>query len=1076
MWLIVGLLIGCDTSERALEALSPTLLCDDGDAVVLTVTGTALQPVAGDVFTDDPSLLLPTLRFEPASGLAVGSAPATDRVITLPGDSDRLTWLDPETVEILVDAGLGLAPGVWDLVAAGPDGREERLSEALVVAGAPVVTGLSPDGVCHGDAEALTVLGEGFIRLDDGGDPSVVIADIAATVVDAGGCLPLAGGLVGEICASLLVEAETDTWPFGDALVEVANPGALSCSSAQPATLSVSPEPEITAVTPEALCRTGGMVTIEGNYFTDDMSVSLGEVPILSAIFVDDHTFQVEVGEAEATGSVDVEVGIPGSCSAELPDGLRVAPEPLVYYVDPPVAWSGAAMEVSAWVTDLVGEVSDAWLERVESGDIIDVAWSWDAADPGVVRVSLPSGLEDGTYAVQILQDDACPGNASGTLTITSDLQVSIEEVDPDYAWQWTWTSVEVLGEAPLPSGMVAFEDVPQVVLIGEDGTTATMRALTYVDGDELTGIVPHELPTGAYDVMVINPDGAIGVLEDGLTITEEPPPTITSVTPPSLPHTGDQPFEVLGRDFRDPIVRFTCKEGGATSSARATVDEWSYGSILGTVDTGSWSQAVCYVTVINDDGTRARWSAVSINNPAMNLFDWEEGAELNTPRRAPAAAAARTTPISRYVYAIGGDDGTEAGAFDSIEVASVGVYGTMDDWEVATRALPAPRTLAASVSLGRFIYLVGGNDGDGPVSTVWRAVVLDPLDVPWFEGLSVDTSSEDGLSAGTWTWRIAALFAEDDDYNPDGESLPGDPVTVVLPEIDGALVPTLRWEAVDGATGYRVYRTAAAGDGAASVGWVADVTDGSTSFQDTGGEIDPAIVPLVAGALGEWATLPALSTERESPCLALGPDPTPDPEVVYLYAAGGLDASGAPLDSVEVLPITVETEDHQTGDDWFLASVTLDTARSRCGGYAVDNALHSDVPVGETWVYFAGGESASRTVGTVDAGQVQEGGELSNWQTVDSLSPARAGFAFAAASNQLYAFGGQKGEPDKGSVSGELEAGDLPDLVNWNSLSISMNQPRVLAGSAQESAVIFVIGGLVDDDTVTATTDITNY
>jgi hypothetical protein len=155
---------------------------------------------------------------------------------------------------------------------------------------------------------------------------------------------------------------------------------------------------------------------------------------------------------------------------------------------------------------------------------------------------------------------------------------------------------------------------------------------------------------------------------------------------------------------------------------------------------------------------------------------------------------------------------------------------------------------------------------------------------------------------------------------------------------------------------------------------------------------------------------------------------------------------------------------------------VELSRARSRCGGYTADSSLHPAVPEGETWVYFAGGETTSKTTGVVDAGRVEEGGELVNWQTVDSMSPARSGFGVASASDFLYAFGGTQGEASASGVSGELQGDDLPEVDNWNSLGISMSASRVLPGSAQESAVIFVVGGADESGDALSSTDVTNF
>jgi hypothetical protein len=482
----------------------------------------------------------------------------------------------------------------------------------------------------------------------------------------------------------------------------------------------------------------------------------------------------------------------------------------------------------------------------------------------------------------------------------------------------------------------------------------------------------------------------------------------------------------------------------------------------------------VCLVRVIDADGTSAEWSAVSVTNPAQNLFPWQVGPSLVEGRRAPAAAAGRTTSVQRWLYAIGGDDGAAAGAKASVEVAPIDVYGAVGPWHVLSRGLPAPRTLGAVAVIGRFIYLVGGHDGGAATASVLRAQILDPLDVPYFASLSVAPGAT-GLAPGSWTYRVAALYDPTDLGNPGGESLPSDPIRVALPDLGGLLQPILGWTAVDGAVGYRVYRTPNAGDPSSAVEWLGDVV--STAFTDVGDATTPGAGPLEAGALGAWAQLASLTVDRESPCLAVIPDPFPDPNVIYLYAAGGRSAAGAVLDSLEVLPVTVVSEHEQVAGTWSPSPLALSEARYQCAGYGVDSSLHSVVDPGVGWVYFAGGlDDAERTTGTVDGGQITAGGGLTDWQTIDAISPTRAGFAYASASDFLYLFGGQNAVPNKTGTSGQLTLASLPDVENWNSLGNSLSEDRYLPGSAQESAVIFVIGGETDSSAASATVDFTNF
>ena len=67
------------------------------------------------------------------------------------------------------------------------------------------------------------------------------------------------------------------------------------------------------------------------------------------------------------------------------------------------------------------------------------------------------------------------------------------------------------------------------------------------------------------------------------------------------------------------------------------------------------------------------------------------------------------------------------AGALDSTEFAPVDLFGKLSPWTTQTFTLNAPRTLAGSVTVGRYIYLVGGDNGMGPVNTAERALILSP-------------------------------------------------------------------------------------------------------------------------------------------------------------------------------------------------------------------------------------------------------------------------------------------------------------------------------------------------------------
>ena len=410
--------------------------------------------------------------------------------------------------------------------------------------------------------------------------------------------------------------------------------------------------------------------------------------------------------------------------------------------------------------------------------------------------------------------------------------------------------------------------------------------------------------------------------------------------------------------------------------------------------------------------------------------------------------------------------------------------FGDVGAWTDAPESyLPAPVINGRATQLGRYVYVVGGNDGSGPVADVWRAQILDPLEAPQVTTNLSITIDPTGLAEGTYIYRVSALFDATYDDNPDGESLASDPFVVRLPSVaPDNLQLTLEWTEVPGAAGYRIYRS---DSGSGNEQWLADVMNGSadTRYTDVGDATDPAGVrPLPNGALGEWSAMPSLSTPREGASVSWGIDPA-DSGMAYLYVGGGYDGANA-LSSIEFLDIAlVDEHDHDAGA-WTTSTSTLQNGRWLAAGYRTTSELHGSVAPGETWIYFGMGQTTAGGVSSnIEAGLVSAGGELGSFQSVFGASN-RAGYGAAAASDFLYAFGGDNGGPGTGADSTLLCDGGVgfgclgrtsPQNGNWNATGTSLCTARYRLGAAQESSVIFAVGG--DDGTgATATVDFTQY
>lgn len=1047
--------LGCqtDSPERNGELLP---LCVTQDTEALLIEHPALTPIPTGVL-DEAQLTWPTLTWVLA-GPTCEDCQADD--LSLPVPASAIQWQPPMQAFVLPSASL--PAGSWDL-RIGED--EGWIRDVLFILPGPQLDTVQPQAICIlADLSTLQLRGAGLLRWEDQGPAlSVSAQTLEATSMD--DCSPLAGELPGEVCTQASFQVDPSTIPVGYHSLFLNNPDPASCEPSLPQELQIVAAPTLKELEPSSVCEGGTAVTLFGEGLVPDSQVFANGEP-LGTTWVSEGELTLDVSGL-AVGSYDIEVQIDGECSTVFSEALQISDTPLVFFVDPPVIYPTVPTTATAYVADLTGDVEEVWIED-KDGVRSEVTWSAEKA--GQVSFQPPTYLDPGPFTVVIAQGGSCEAETTGEFSVRRYSPIEIEALDPAYAWSFDRTAVVITATA---AGS-PFEATPRAYLMGPDrkGETYPLLGVSWRSGTQLKATVPEGMLPGSYSLMVLNPDESMGHLEDALQVSTDAPPRITTVTPGSLDKSSPEIILIQGRDFREPSVSLSCQEDGVNTTFTPTILSTTYAQIQAEVPATGLNGAVCVVDVQNADDSSARYSAISIRNPSQNLFPWQPGPDLVEARRAPAAAATRINSVDRYLLALGGDQGEVSSAIDSIEAAEIGVYGDIGPWSLVQQTLPTPLSGAAVLSLPPFIYLIGGDDGSGSTDGLYRAEVLDSDDAPAFTNVSL-ARKNNGLEAGTWTYKVAAVFKGSDLSNPKGESLPSQALALTLPDLGSKLLsPTLTWTAITNAQAYKVYRSPSADSGSDSEVLVAEVS--VTSWSDTGAVGDTSKTPKGPGAIGEWKAFNSLNTARSFHCAALAYDPEADPEFYYLYAAGGLDDSGEPLDSIEYIKVRKDGPKDQTTGAWKVSANTLGTARYGCGAYTVDATAHSVVDADESWLYFSGGATKSSTTGETYAGLVLHNGELGEWQEVDSMSPARAGFAYASANNSLYAFGGKKGEVNGTSVSAEIDG--VPQLANWNSLSIGMWEDRVWAGSAQESAVITVVGGTTNSDAASRSTEWTNY
>jgi large repetitive protein len=940
---------------------------------------------------------------------------------------------------------------------------------------------------------------------------------------------------------------------------------ALSAAVAACGGSDSSPSPTIASIEPTPICATATSFTIHGSDFQNDATVTIDGAAPASATVGDNATITVAVAATSLSAGMHAVV-------VTNPDGktgqgtLTVEAQPLMFFVDPPVVWNGAALKVTLFMSGLQTTVTGATMQLRSDASpnpnpvVTLTGITGVTGHPDQVQAILPEGLPAGVYDLAVT-DGTCTAALASGVTVIDSTDITLTAITPPFGSNTENTAVEIDAATPgdPPFGFTA---TPRVYLSqhGSAGAATALRAVTYVSPTQITAVVPvtdPPLPPGDYDVIVVDPaDSAgkvhVGVLSGSATtgfhVLATPPPVITDVTPQSLSTTG--PITITGTGFVTAAgtsrsrVTLSCELAGVKSTIDVTTITYtSTTSLSATLATVPAAGTVCVVRVSNGDPADlatpyADFSAISFTTASGNLNAWQcsklTGAcpatagvvDLHTPRRALQLVEGRVNATTRFLYAIGGDGGTKEGALASVEASKIGLYGEMSAFAPQASAMAEKRTLFGAVRIADFIYVLGGYGGTSttaPLTTVERAQILDPLDVPQTPDLGL-TPSATGVAKGTWVYRISAVRAATDPSNPGGETLPSDPLDVIIPDLS-AVTPTtpqvsvtLSWPVMPGVASYNVYRTAASGEGTDQVkviGTVEQPATGTTvTFTDSGAAATGGS-PLPIGSLGAWHVVTDGNVATGAPrtltvgrvggavvSAHAGVDAGND--VYWLYIAGGAattptPAAGTPAtwsnfaDSYEYAKISIDaTSKVQTVGAFTASSASLGGGRALASAWAVDSHIVPGVPAGTTYVYFGDGAATGTALGSVTetttpsftvvaktAGNTStmrgmvastSSGDLGTLTTVSSEAhPAAASLAIE---HYLFGFGGMSTTLNNQSNSA-LVNGDF-SLGAWNANGTN-NLPAGLAleGAAVESAFIYLAGGTLAAGGATPTTTV---
>jgi hypothetical protein len=228
-----------------------------------------------------------------------------------------------------------------------------------------------------------------------------------------------------------------------------------------------------------------------------------------------------------------------------------------------------------------------------------------------------------GRWDVVVTNYDGKSTRLSGVLLVKSASPPTVSTITPNRATNYGSINVTITGTNFYSGAVVRIEK--------DNGTSKKVVNATNVVVKSATQITAtinvHNIETGNWDVVVVNPDGQSGTLKGGLEIVKQGPPQISRVSPQSAPNTGQVVVEITGSMLLSgAMVRLT-KDGQADILALSvkytfiSFDEQKLTCVFDLRDRapGSWN-----VVVRNPDGKEGKLDnafTITANRPVVTAI-----------------------------------------------------------------------------------------------------------------------------------------------------------------------------------------------------------------------------------------------------------------------------------------------------------------------------------------------------------------------------------------------------------------------------------------------------------------------
>lgn len=384
-----------------------------------------------------------------------------------------------------------------------------------------------------------------------------------------------------------------------------------------------------------------------------------------------------------------------------------------------------------------------------------------------------------------------------------------IYSISPEYGLKAQETPVEITGDAFVSGAVAYLGDTP-------------LALNTFTSPRLLKAVVPAGLAAGTYNLRVVNPDGAQGILLEAFTVLAPEPPHLASISPAR--GLADTPVnvDIFGGNF-SPGTQAYLRKPGEIDLPLEAVTFINSNHLRATVPPGLEPMLYHLVVSRPDESSDILLNAYRVMDPAASDDLWSLG-ETDLWIDPPSVQAGENLELGQTVRRLGGLDPLTTVAVDfylgAPSTGQGGVFlgrafaGPLAPRQSLPATLPWEAVKAGSYSLFAVLdpenQVPELNENNNITSRAWRILPADPTTIPLQVTSFMINGGDPATAARQVSLDVTAQAVPPSGSPPAARAAAAEPASVLYVEyrFDQAAGG---WVAA-GSSGWRPYAAAHAG------------------------------------------------------------------------------------------------------------------------------------------------------------------------------------------------------------------------------------------------------------------------